>query len=119
MLSSWAKQPPCLVHPHPDSLGLGLAWTGFRIDLEELANPGLTLAQHPLHPVPGVCGLEEVPETLCSLASSPAGGRRSELPREGPGDSVRGSLQWCKVCLVPRRCCRCTHMRPAVRALCF
>ena len=92
MLSSWTKQPPCPIHPDPDSLGLGLAWTGFQMDLEELANPGLTIAQHPLHPVLGVCGLEEVPETFCSLASSPAGGCCLELPPEGPGASVRGLL---------------------------
>lgn len=92
MLSSWAKQPPCPVPPHADSLGLGLAWTGFWMDLEELANPGLTLAQHPLCPVLGVCGLAEDPEASCSLASSPAGGRGLELPPEGPGDSVRGLL---------------------------
>lgn len=62
------------------------------MDLAELANPGLTLAQHPLRPVLGVCGLEEVPENFCNLASSPAGGHGLELPPEGPGDSVRGLL---------------------------
>lgn len=85
--------------PHPDSLGLGLAWTGFRMDLEELANPGPTLAQHPLCPVLGVCGLAEDPEAFCSLASSPAGGRGLEFPQRAPGTQCVGSLQWCKVCL--------------------
>lgn len=62
------------------------------MDLAELANPGLTLAQHPLRPVLGVCGLEEVPENFCNLASSPAGGHGLELPPRAPGTQCVGSL---------------------------